>query len=97
MGMIESEPDDATEAPAVTEESALDAVQSERDEFADRIEQAVWRETGGAVRNLRVEVTDKGVRLIGRCNTYYTKQKAQKAAWDSGADPNNFENMIEVT
>jgi len=44
------------------------------------IEGAVWRETGGAVRDLRVEVNRYGVLLTGRCSTYYTKQKAQHAA-----------------
>lgn len=53
---------------------------AEAEKLAASIERAVWRETGGGVRNLRVEVHRSGIRLTGRCSTYYTKQKAQHAA-----------------
>ena len=60
------------------------------------IERAVSRETGGKVRNLRVEVNRAGILLSGRCTTYYTKQKAQHAAMAlSGSDP--LTNEIEVS
>ena len=67
----------------------------EAERLAASIERAVWRETGGGVRNLRVEVNREGVLLTGRCNTYYTKQKAQHAAM---AFPGGGEltNRIEV-
>lgn len=48
--------------------------------LAATIEQAVWRATGGGVKDLRVEVNRQGVLLTGHCNTYYTKQQAQHAA-----------------
>ena len=53
---------------------------AEAERLAASIERAVWRETGGGVRNLRVEVNRRGVLLTGCCGTYYTKQKAQHAA-----------------
>jgi hypothetical protein len=59
------------------------------------IERAVWRETGGGVRDLRVEVNRSGVVLSGRCETYYTKQRAQHAAMTvPGGGP--LTNGIEV-
>ena len=69
---------------------------AEAEQLAASIERAVWRETSGGVRNLRVEVDDDGVRLTGRCQTYYTKQKAQHAAMAvPGGGP--LTNLIEVT
>jgi len=53
---------------------------AEAETLAASIEREVWRETGGGVRNLRVEVSPDGTLLTGRCSTYYTKQKAQHAA-----------------
>ena len=53
---------------------------AEAERLAASIERAVWRETGGGVRDLHVEVNHRGVLLTGRCRTYYTKQKAQHAA-----------------
>ena len=52
----------------------------EAEELASSIERAVQRETGRAVADLTVEVGPQGVRLKGRCETYYTKQLAQHAA-----------------
>lgn len=53
---------------------------AEAEKLAASIERAVWRETGGRVRNLRVEVDRQGVTLLGRCPTYHIKQQAQHAA-----------------
>ncbi|MHC4399419.1 MAG: BON domain-containing protein [Planctomycetota bacterium] len=66
-------PDDLFEHP-------LPETIREAERLAASIEKAVWQETGGSVRNLRVEVSREGVLLTGRCSTYYTKQKAQHAA-----------------
>ena len=67
--------------------------QAER--LAASIEQAVWRETGGRVKNLQVEIARKGVLLKGRCSTYYAKQQAQHAAMRLlGVSP--LFNQIEV-
>ena len=69
---------------------------ADAEKLAASIERAVWRETCGRVRNLRVEVSRGGVTLTGRCNTYYTKQQAQHAAMafpGGGA----LSNDIEVT
>lgn len=55
-----------------------DIGQTER--LAAAIEQAVWRETSGKVKNLRVDIGRRGVVLSGRCTTYYAKQQAQHAA-----------------
>ena len=61
-------------------EHPLPETLADAEKLAASIERAVWRETGGGVRNLRVEINRYGVLLTGRCRTYYTKQKAQHAA-----------------
>jgi osmotically-inducible protein OsmY len=66
-------PDDFPEAP-------LPETLAQAERLAAFIERAVWQETLGGVRDLRVEVSREGVLLSGRCETYYTKQKAQHAA-----------------
>lgn len=76
-------------------EHPLPRTLTEAEKLAASIERAVWRETSGGVRNLGVEVRHTGVLLTGRCNTYYTKQKAQHAAMGvSGSD--QLTNRIEV-
>jgi hypothetical protein len=45
-----------------------------------RVEQAVRRELGRRIRDLKVELCQEGVRISGRCTTYYSKQLAQHAA-----------------
>ncbi len=68
---------------------------AEAERLAASIERAVSRETCGGVRNLRVEVGYHGIRLSGRCNSFYTKQKAQHAAMElSGTE--ELTNGIEV-
>jgi osmotically-inducible protein OsmY len=68
----------------------------EAERLAASIERAVSRETCGGVRNLRVEVSVEGILLTGRCNSFYTKQKAQHAAMGlSGTE--DLTNCIEVT
>ncbi len=69
---------------------------AEAEQLAVSIERAVWLETSGGVRNLRVEVDRGGVVLSGCCRTYYTKQKAQHAAMAvPGGGP--LTNLIEVS
>ena len=81
---------------AAAAEHPLPETLAEAEKLAASIERAVSRETGGGVRNLRVEVSRKGVLLTGRCSTYYTKQKAQHAAMTvRGGGP--LTNRIEVT
>ncbi len=77
-------------------EHPLPETLAEAERLAASIERAVWQETAGGVRNLHVEVDDEGVRLTGRCRTYYTKQKAQHAAM---AIPGGGQltNLIEVS
>jgi osmotically-inducible protein OsmY len=68
---------------------------AEAERLAASIERAVFRETCGGVRNLHVEISGEGIRLTGRCNSYYTKQKAQHAAMGlSGTE--ELTNGIEV-
>ena len=62
------------------DEHPLPTTLVEAEKLAASIEQAVWRETSGGVRDLRVEVQRSGVLLTGNCSTFYTKQKAQHAA-----------------
>ena len=52
------------------------AMVSER--LAESIERVVRRRTGGKVQDLKVEVRRDGVRLQGRCPTFYCKQLAQQ-------------------
>ena len=67
----------------------------EAEELAISIERAVLRETGHGVQDLTVEVDRQGVRLTGRCTTYYCKQLAQHAAMGMpGGD--RLTNLIEV-
>jgi osmotically-inducible protein OsmY len=64
--------------------------------LAASIERAVSLETAGGVWNLRVVIDQGGVRLTGRCHSYYTKQKAQHAAMAvRGSGP--LTNLIEVS
>jgi osmotically-inducible protein OsmY len=76
-------------------EHPLPETLAEAEKLAASIEQAVWRETSGRVRNLRVEVSRHGILLTGRCSTYYAKQMAQQAAmaFPGGAQ---LTNQIEV-
>ncbi len=69
---------------------------AEAEKLVASIEQAVWRETSGRVRDLRVEVNRQGVLLSGRCDTYYAKQMAQHAAM-SVHKTLQLTNQIEVT
>jgi hypothetical protein len=68
----------------------------EAEELAASIERAVQQETGRGVDDLTVEVSPQGIRLKGRCTTYYTKQLAQHAAMSvPGGD--RLTNSIEVS
>jgi hypothetical protein len=66
----------------------------EAERLAAQIENAVQRETGRAVSDLTVEVGPHGIKLAGRCETYYTKQMAQHAAMQVSGD--QLINDIEV-
>ncbi len=82
--------------PRTLAEAEQRAASIEREELAVSIKRAVQRETGYGVRNLRVEVDPDGVRLNGRCSTYYCKQLAQHAAMGvPGGD--RLTNSIEVS
>jgi osmotically-inducible protein OsmY len=83
-------------APTHSGDHPLPETLAEAEQLAASIEEAVSRETGGRVRNLRVEVDRQGVTLTGRCTTFYTKQRAQHAAMAfPGGHP--LSNQIEVT
>jgi hypothetical protein len=74
----------------------LPETQEEAEALAASIERAVQRETDRGVADLTVEVSARGVRLTGRCHTYYTKQLAQHAAMNiPGGD--RLDNCIEVS
>ena len=99
--------DSTTEVPATSQEVGAGlprtlaeaeqrAAQIEREELAASIEEAVRRETSFGIRGLGVEVNREGVRLSGRCSTYYCKQLAQHAAMGvPGGD--RLTNSIEVS
>jgi osmotically-inducible protein OsmY len=81
--------------PSALDPYPLPETVEEAERLAASIERAVSRETCGGVRNLRVEVSDQGILLTGRCTSYYTKQKAQHAAMGvSGTE--ELTNGIEV-
>jgi len=68
----------------------------EAERLAASIERAVQCETDWGVDDLTVEVGPQGIRLTGRCETYYTKQLAQHAAMRiPGGD--RLINSIEVS
>jgi len=69
---------------------------AEAERLAASIEQAVRRETGSGVKDLRVEVGGGRVRLRGHCETYYCKQLAQQAAMGVSGD-DRLTNQIEVS
>ena len=69
---------------------------SVEEELAVQIEEAIWRETGGGVRDLLVEIHRDRVFLWGRCSTFYTKQKAQHAAMTISRT-GQLTNRIEVS
>jgi hypothetical protein len=68
---------------------------AEAEELAASIERAVQRETDYGVRDLCVEVSDDGVLLRGRCDSFYLKQLAQHAAMCTPGG-NRLRNFIEV-
>ncbi|MGA2068570.1 MAG: BON domain-containing protein [Thermoguttaceae bacterium] len=68
---------------------------AEAEELAASIEQAVHRETGGAVRNLSVEIGREEILLRGSCPSFYCKQLAQTAAMAVPAGK-QLSNCIEV-
>jgi len=77
-------------------ETGLPETLEEAEALAAHIERAVQRETRHGVRNLSVDVDDEGIRLRGRCDTYYTKQLAQQAVMSMpGGD--HLTNAIEVS
>ena len=69
---------------------------ADAERLAASIEQAVLRETGGGVRDLRVRVGRGGIRLEGHCDSYYCKQLAQHAAMGVSGD-DRLTNQIEVS
>ncbi len=92
-----SEADAASRAvgASLPDGSPLPETLAEAEELAASIEEAVQQETGRGVRDLSVEVNPEGVRLTGRCETYYCKQLAQHAAMGvPGAD--HLINAIKV-
>jgi hypothetical protein len=76
-------------------EPAIDQPESVVERLAATIEHVVWRATGAAVRDLRVEIRQEQVILTGRCRTYYTKQVAQHAAMQT-AGGWDLLNLIDV-
>ena len=87
---------EAVAAPNRVDEHPLPVSQIEAERLAASIERAVWRETGGGVRDLHVEVEACNVLLTGHCNTYYLKQLAQHAASKVSSE-SDLTNRIEVS
>jgi hypothetical protein len=68
----------------------------EAEKLALRIERAVRRGTNDKVRELKVVIHADGIRLTGRCGTYYCKQLAQTAAMAVVGKEQALLNRIEV-
>lgn len=69
-----------------------------RDEFEQlriTLARAIHQRTSGGVRQLRVEVDRRSVRLFGHCHTFYCKQLAQQTVMALAADA-VLTNDIEV-
>lgn len=81
--------------PDVLLEHPLPETMQDAEKLAASIERAVWQETCGGIRSLRVRVQEDGVLLTGRCKTFYAKQQAQQAAMGVRADC-RLTNRIEV-
>ena len=64
--------------------------------LAESIAQVVRSRTGGQIRGLKVEVRSDGVRLQGRCASFYCKQLAQHVAMGLAGDA-ALSNDIEVS
>ncbi len=60
-----------------------------------RIKRTVRRDTGGGMKGLEVHVDREGIRLGGRCVSFYCKQLAQTAAMRISGGVRVF-NSIEV-
>jgi hypothetical protein len=60
-----------------------------------RIKRTVRRDTGGGMKGLEVHVDREGIRLRGRCVSFYCKQLAQTAAMRLSGGVRVF-NSIEV-
>jgi osmotically-inducible protein OsmY len=71
------------------------AAATDADVLATNIERSVQERTGRRIRDLRVEVDTRTVRLHGRCSSYYSKQLAQQAVMDVAGDF-TLANEIEV-
>ena len=63
--------------------------------MALRIKRSIRRQTGGEVESLQVVIDLTGIRLQGRCLSFYCKQLAQTAAMRLGGDA-EVVNEIEV-
>jgi osmotically-inducible protein OsmY len=63
--------------------------------WVSRIRRAVRRETRGGVEQLKVDGDSRGVRLRGRCHSFYCKQLAQQAAMRLSGET-TVDNQIEV-
>jgi osmotically-inducible protein OsmY len=57
----------------------------DKDELLASIKSSVLERTGNKIRDLRVELNSDGVRLRGRCASYYSKQLAQQAVMSVAA------------
>jgi hypothetical protein len=79
----------------LTYQPAAARLSAEAEKLINRIERAVRRGTNDKVRELRVEMTEEGIVLRGRCGTYYCKQLAQSAAM-AAAEQETLVNRIEV-
>lgn len=61
-----------------------------------RLQSTLQRQLRGKVHNLRLEVSDEGLILLGHAHSYYTKQLAQSYVMD-GAGMDLAANEITVS
>ncbi|QDT55663.1 hypothetical protein Pan44_37090 [Caulifigura coniformis] len=83
-------------SPAATAVAKNEAARAAIDEtLVARIERIVRCRTGGRIRDLRVDVSEKRVVISGQTTTYYAKQLVTHAALDEIRD-RALTNAIEV-
>jgi hypothetical protein len=74
---------------------AVPETQTEPQRVAAAVERAIREELGGAVLGLRVEAGRFNVLLLGRCKTFYLKQRVQHVAM-ARCEGRQLINRIEV-
>lgn len=77
-------------------QAATERASEDQKRLLARIKRAIRRKTSSGVQKLVVELQVEGVRLSGRCTSFYCKQVAQQTAMSYLAEGAQLLNEIEV-